>query len=258
MAKIREQIEVLIEAKSDRNGDGSHLISQSLLQYQVNDFELSLIKPILMGNTFIEEFYNINNNTHLIWDSVLQNFVNKTTGEQYLIEVLIDDFESGDFSGAAWNIVDGGENDWKVGTDAVDSGTYGAYISNDAGVNNQYSSIGGGLDVSHMYIDIALPNATSEIFLKFDWRCEAEIGFDYGNIFNATVGTVPTANSEVSGTFEIGQSQYNDQSTFIEEMISIPIGQAGTTRRFIFSWRNDTSVQNQPPMAIDNIKILYS
>ncbi len=258
MPSKREQIEAIIEAKLDRNGGGSHLVCQSLLQYQVNDEELAQIKTVLGSDTFTEEFYNVENDTYLIWDPNSQKFVNKVTGEDYLIEILIDDFETGDFTGGPWTVVNGGENDWFVGTDAVSSGAFGAYISNDGGTTNQYSSIGGGLDVSHIYVDVVLPNASNEIYIQFDWRCEAEAGFDYGNVFNATTGTTPVANVEVAGGLQIGQAEYNDQSTFTTEKILLPIGQAGTTRRFIFSWRNDTSVQNQPPMGIDNVKILYS
>jgi hypothetical protein len=260
MPTKREQIEDIVEAKFDRNGDGSHIVGNSLIQYFVNHYELGLILGILgaTADEFTEEFYNVADKTYLIWDANQQKFVNKVTGEDYFIEILVDDFESGDFTGGPWSVVDGGENDWKVGTAAVASGSNGAYISNDGGTSNNYTSIGGPLDVSHMYVDILLPNASNELKIQFDWRCEAEAGFDYGNVFNATTGTTPVANTEVAGGLLIGQAEYNDQSVFATEEIDIPLAQGGTTRRFIFSWRNDSTVQNQPPMAIDNLKILYS
>lgn len=259
MASNREDLDALIRAKRDPNGSGSNIKWNSLGQYLVNEEELTAIKDFLgtIGDTFTEEFYNIENETYLIWNANEQRFVNKVTGEDYYIEILIDDFESGDFTGAPWVLANGGENDWEVGTAAVAEGTYGAYISNDGGTSNVYSSIGGGLDVSHLYIDIPMPNATSELILSFDWRCEGEVGFDYSNVFDVTTGTTPLANTEL-GAGLVGQSQYNDQSTFTKEQISLPIGEAGTTRRIVFSWRNDTFIENQPPMAIDNVKILYS
>jgi len=258
MASIRETIFALMRAKRDPNGSGSNLKSQSLSQLPTNDEELMAIRDALIAadETFTDQFYNIENETYLVWDYNQQNFVNTITGEDYLIEMLIDDFESGDFTGAPWVLANGGENDWEVGTAAVAEGTYGAYISNDGGTSNVYSSIGGGLDVSHLYIDILMPNATGELILSFDWRSEAESGFDYANVFDVTTGTTPVANTEL-GAGLVGQSEYNDQSTFVNEQISLPIGEAGTTRRIVFSWRNDNFIENQPPMAIDNVKILY-
>ena len=260
MASIREDIEAQIRAKRDPNGSGSNIKTNSLLQYLVNDEELVAIKAALdvSNDTFTEEFYNIENETYLVWNANEQKFVNKVTGEDYLIEILIDDFESGSFATEGWSVVNGGENDWFVGAAAKESGNFGAYISTDGGTTNTYSSVGGALDVSHIYIDIDLPNATNEMILEFAWRCEAEAGFDYGNVYNADTITTPFPNVEVPAGLLIGQAEYNNQSVFIKEQIQLDIGQAGTTRRFIFSWRNDSSIQNQPPMGIDNVKILYS
>jgi len=62
----------------------------------------------------------------------------------------------------------------------------------------------------------------------------------------------------VSGIYTVGQAQYNNQSVFTTENIDLDTANAGTTRRIIFSWRNDTSVEDQPPMGIDNVKLLWA
>lgn len=172
-------------------------------------------------------------------------------------EVLIDDFESGSFATKGWVTVQGGENDWYVGTDNTLDGTNSAYISNNDGVSNAYSSNGGALDVSHVYLDILMPSATTNLILQFDWLCEAEVGFDYGQVHDVTTSTIPEANTELGSTGLIGLNQYNNQSIKTTEQITLPISEAGTTRRIVFSWRNDSSVENQPPFNIDNIKIKY-
>lgn len=189
-----------------------------------------------------------------IWNGTFWQYPDGTKISKTLFN---ENFESGTFTTNSWVTVAGGENDWYVGTAAQFDGTYGAYISNTAGSTNAYGSIGGALDVSHVYIDITLPAATIEMNLSFDWRCEAEVNYDVMRVFNAPTSITPVANTEVSLTYLIGLSQYNNQSTWTSESISIPLGQASTTRRFIFSWRNDSSVENQPPAAIDNIKITW-
>lgn len=259
MPNRRQQIENIIAPKQDPNGSGSKPIGNGLMQYFVNEFELAQIKDVLIasGKGFTEEFYNIKDGAYLIWDSENLYFRDKATGEKHYIEYFVEDFESGSLATNGWVKVDGGENDFEIGAAEKNGGTYGVYVSNDGGATNQYSSVGGGLDISHLYIDINLPASASEILLEFDWKCEAEVGFDFGEVFNATTGTTPTPNTAVSASLKVGKAEYNNQSIFTKDQIIIPNAQAGTTRRFIWSWRNDSIVENQPPLAIDNVKILY-
>jgi len=155
----------------------------------------------------------------------------------------------------------GGENDWFVDTATSSTGTYSLYISTNGGTTNSYSSVGGGLDVSHAYLDIELPPVAPAILrLQFDWRCEGEVGFDYANVFNGLTSFTPIGDTEVVDGVDadlIGKAEYNDQSSWTTEQIDIPLAQVGTTRRFIWSWRNDSFVEGQPPIAIDNVKIIY-
>lgn len=166
-----------------------------------------------------------------------------------------EDFESGSLATNGWVKVDGGENDFEIGSAETNGGSFGVYVSNNGGTSAVYSSVGGGVDVSHLYIDILMPAATTDLVLQFDWKCEAEVNFDWGSVYNKPTSFTPVANTAIVGD-QIGQSQYNNQSSYVTEQIALPVGQAGTTRRIIFSWRNDASVENQPPMCIDNVKIL--
>jgi hypothetical protein len=186
------------------------------------------------------------------------NWITLSTGSLVLNTDFNEDFESGSLATNGWVKVDGGENDFEIGSAEIANGSFGVYVSNNGGTSATYSSVGGGLDVSHIYIDILMPAATTDLILQFDWKCEAEVGFDWGSVYNAPTSVTPVANTAISGIYQIGQSEYNDQSTYTTEQISLPVGQAGTTRRIIFSWRNDTSVENQPPMCIDNVKILFA
>ena len=114
---------------------------------------------------------------------------------------FIEDFESGSFATNGWVTVNGGENDWFVGTNSANplDGVNSAYISTDGGTTASYSSIGGGLDVSHVYIDIAIPVGATNITFQFDWVCEAEVGFDWGSVYNKTTAFTPLADTEIVG-----------------------------------------------------------
>lgn len=258
MPSIREQIIAAVYPKESKLLEGNAAIIENMNCILVRDNELLEIHSILTGLDYSGLFYNVDAHIYIKWDVGIDGFV-KLNGDIYGAVIYLADFESGSLP-SGWAFVNGGENDWIVGTAAKSSGTYGLYISNDGGATNAYSSVGAGLDVSHVYFDVDLPGSVSSNFLVLDWRCEAEIGYDYAQVFSCPTTFTPTANVEVVDGVDgdlIGSVEYNDQSQFANETIELPSAIMGTTRRFIFSWRNDTSVQNQPPMAIDNVKIVY-
>jgi len=195
-------------------------------------------------------FYNSTLGELVYWDGTKWDSVNDTT---IFNEQLVGDFETGL---GGFVLVNGGENNWVRGTVNPASGTYSLYISNNGGASNVYGSTGTTLDVSHAYIDVLMPAATSSLALSFDWLCEAELNYDWLAIYDVPTTTTPVANTELT-TGQIGLSQYNNQLTFINSQIALPLGEAGTTRRIVFSWRNDSTVEYQPPANIDNVKILY-
>lgn len=252
---LRRDLELIIAAKESKFGELNCAVNENSDVWYIRDNELIDIALLLSGEPFAGLFYNIDSEKYMLWNFA-ENAFKEFVFENYAAIYQSEDFEGGALP-AGWTLVNGGENDWHVGTDTASSGTYSLYISNNGGTTNQYSSVGGGLDVSHAYFDVLLPNATGAMALIFDYRCEAEIGFDYGNVFNAPTSVTPVANTEVSGTYLVGSAEYNDQSSWVTESIDIPLAQANTTRRFIFSWRNDTTIENQPPFAIDNVKIAF-
>lgn len=257
MGLTKDILEVL-NGKLSKLGELNAAVAENSNIIYVRDNELLEVATILSGNPYAGLFYNVDSEKYILWNFEEDRF-KQFVFEDYSTVYYKEDFEGGVLP-AGWTVVDGGENDWEVGTAAASSGLFGLYISNDGGTTNQYSSVGAGLDVSHAYFDIDLPSGINAMFLVFDWRCEGEVGFDASQVFNCPTTFTPTANVEVVDGVDgdrIGKVQYNDQSTFVTELIEIPIGQAGTTRRFVFSWRNDSTIENQPPMAIDNVQIVY-
>ncbi len=181
------------------------------------------------------------------------------TGSGYYPPVAnkVNDFESGWGTTTA---VNGSEvNQWCVGS-ATFSRSQSAYISNDGGTTNAYTITSS--SVVHFYNDISLPPLTGGLYkieLSFDWKAEGEGSspyyYDYLRVFLIDTATTPSAGTELTSG-QIG-STYNLHGTEWQNAKIDLSSFAGTTKRLVFSWRNDGTVGYQPPAAVDNIKIDY-
>lgn len=147
-------------------------------------------------------------------------------------------------------------NAWVIGTATNNGGTNGAYISNDGGVTNAYSITT--LSTNHLYAPITVPAGESAIVLSFDWRAVGEFDAtmsDWDYLRVSVSSTVP-----VAGTFPAVTEQlpvrYSGQDNYTRAYVNLPASIAdGVTRYLTFTWRNDASVGNQTPAAIDNVLV---
>ncbi|MFB3844480.1 MAG: choice-of-anchor D domain-containing protein [Candidatus Cloacimonadaceae bacterium] len=181
------------------------------------------------------------------------------TGSGYYPPVAnkVNDFESGWGTTTA---VNGSEvNQWCVGS-ATFSRSQSAYISSDGGTTNAYTITS--TSVVHFYNDISLPPLTGGLYkieLSFDWKAEGEGSspyyYDYLRVFLIDTASTPLAGTELTSG-QIG-STYNLHGTEWQNAKIDLSSYAGTTKRLVFSWRNDYSYGTQPPAAVDNIKIDY-
>jgi len=158
---------------------------------------------------------------------------------------------------AQWTIVNGTQtNKWHWGTAvaAPGGGTHSMYISNDNGVTNAYTN--NSATWAHFYSDITFPAGTTAIALSFDYRGVGETSeYDYLIVRLVPTTTTPAAGSAVSGGNQIGTTLYNI-AQWTNYQLAIPTtSNVGEPRRLVFSWRNDGSLGNNPPAAVDNIKI---
>lgn len=163
------------------------------------------------------------------------------------------DFESG---ATNWTIVNGTEpNYWVSGIATANGGTKSVYITNN-GTTNDYDNTNN--SVAHLYRDITFTPSTVGYTLTFDWKADGEGSTsDYDNlkVFLVDVTTMPIAGTELSSDL-IGEDWYNLQTTWQNGSISLPATLSGTTKRLVFSWKNDGSDGTAPPAAIDNVSIV--
>ncbi|MDY0075713.1 MAG: choice-of-anchor J domain-containing protein [Bacteroidales bacterium] len=153
----------------------------------------------------------------------------------------------------SWTVVINGTqtNQWHVGTATAHGGSQAAYISDDAGTSNSYNSTKH--SVVHTYIDIAFTEGSEKFNLSFWWKGLGETAYDYMRVYvvetsyTPTAGTLPTS-GQIGGNFNV-------TSDWTLAELELPGDYSGTTKRLVFSWRNDGSAGLDPPAAIDDITI---
>lgn len=160
-----------------------------------------------------------------------------------------------------WETVQNGQtNKWTVGTAASNGGTQGAYISNDNGVTNAYTTSSAS-SVSHLFRDVQVAAGMSAINLAFDWKSDGENGYDYLRVWLVPITYTPTAGTAITtqGNAPAGRvllsTDLQDVTTYQNAMYTIPAAYAGQTFRIVFEWTNDGGSGTQPPAAIDNVVI---
>jgi len=171
---------------------------------------------------------------------------------------LFEDFESNSFATNGWTTINNVTNAWIIGTDQAESGTYGAYISND-GVNATYTAT---TSVSHLYVDVPIDAAALSATLAFNWLCEAEDGpgvsdYDFMKVYAIPTSTNPVVNVQLNEADRIGSVKYLEQSTWQAESLSLPPSFISNTVRIVFSFVSDFSIANNPGACLDNIQVSH-
>jgi|SRR5690554_2951592 len=164
-----------------------------------------------------------------------------------------------------WSASSNNPNNWHIGNAAGNSAP-GLYISNDGGVSNTYSYLGGQPSYLWAVREITFPNTTSDFILNFDWRC---LGYDvpfgavkaaYFRVWLVPASFTPTYSqiTSASGGVQFGGNFHGNESNWLTETFAIPSSFAGGTYKLIFEWYNSTTnnpTPNNPPAGIDNISI---
>ena len=191
-------------------------------------------------------------------NSAASSTANFTTGQ---IPVTVFPYTEGFESGLIdWGLVQNGQtNKWSSGTATSNGGAQAAYISNDNGATNTYST--GSTSVSHIYRDFSIPAGFPAINLSFDWKGDGENNWDYLSVWLVPTSYMPTAGTSLSttGTAPTGRvrlgGNFQDITAYQTANLTIPPAYAGQSFRLVFQWQNDGGTGTQPPAAIDNIVV---
>ena len=186
------------------------------------------------------------------------------TANTYIAPPFICNFED-TVQNRTWTLENGSvANKWYIGTAASNGGTQGLYISNTNGSTNNYD--GTSASVAYAYVDLML--TAGEYGYSYDWKCNGESSFDF-----LRAALVPVSESLTAGaSLPSGLSATSMPSTWIsmDGNTRLNLSTSWQTQSDVFTvpttgvyhmafvWRNDGSVTNQPPIAIDNVEFVRS
>ena len=158
---------------------------------------------------------------------------------------------------AHWSITNASPNGWYIGGATNNGGDSALYVSDNNGTANNYS---GSACVSYAYLTFEVTNP-GQYALQFDWKCAGESTYDFLRVAVAPASTaLPTSYSSWTATavptgfvaVDGGNKLNLNGTSWTTQTAAINVTSAGVYR-LVFAWRNDGSVYNQPPAAIDNV-----
>ena len=166
-----------------------------------------------------------------------------------------------------WVLENGSQNNkWYIGTAANHGGANGLYISDNNGTSNNYST-GATYVYAYRQINVA---ETGHYDISFDWLAKGESNYDLLRAFaipttlgsNIVAGNANGMTSDVNtnptGWIDIanpaGKLNLATEWQTSESTVELNAG----AYNLVFFWKNDGSVQNQTPAAVDNVSIARS
>lgn len=160
-------------------------------------------------------------------------------------------------SGNSLILVNGSQtNKWYRGTlSGYCNGIQGLAISNN---NSTYQYVHT-TSVVHAYFDVAIPAGATSPTLSFSRKVGGESGYDDLRIWSIVVNsTTPVAGTQLttSGSNRVLLGTIQGSAVCSSTSYTLPNALAGTTRRIVFTWRNDAS-GGTTPAAIDDILFTY-
>ena len=170
---------------------------------------------------------------------------------------------------AEWGFVNGSQtNQWVIGTGTNNGGQYALYVSNSPTATTPPNTYTNSSSYVWAYKDIEFPECDENFVLSFDWKCGGESSLDYMAVFigpEATVSagsaTAPSGSTQLQNPDATSTSyanyfntygNYNDQWHHTEIILDNET-YSGEYMRLYFMWKNDGSVQNYCPAAVDNV-----
>ncbi len=155
-----------------------------------------------------------------------------------------------------WEFIDANQtNRWAWGPATSQSGGHAFYVSQDGGASNTYNL--SARSKSHLLRYVNIPASDSSYTLRFAWKAKGEGSGpynDYMRVYLIPAGSSPTAGEQLL-TGQLGGS-FNQHNTWQEAALNIPVEYNGQIKGLVFSWVNDGILGEQPPAAIDNIRII--
>lgn len=134
-------------------------------------------------------------------------------------------------------------NSWYIGNANQLFDNSKLFISNMAGSNNIYDP--NSASISHACLNITLPE--SDMLLNFDCRTVGNAE----DFLQVSVMDEAPADSVLPENY---LARFYNVNAFTRQTVLIPAAYAGN-KKIVFTWRNDNTIGNQTPAAIDNVTL---
>lgn len=164
-----------------------------------------------------------------------------------------EDFEGNDNAFSIFNFYY--NNKWCVGTAAANGGSKGLYVTNDDGTNNAYTLTSSAL--VYAYAPVSL---SGNYEISFDWKCLGESNYDFMRVAlvpenyqlssnNNLISASGLPSGWIAADAVVGQSEnWSTKTVYLRNV-------APGNYKLVFVWKNDTNGGNNPPAAIDNVRL---
>ena len=181
--------------------------------------------------------------------------------------LLAEDFEAstGTTPGSFTVLTPFATNRWAGGTaagnGASEPGTRAAFLGCPTCSGGPYYYSPTTLTVGHLYRDVTFPaSGFNAAELTFDWRGMGEnllAPVDYLRVYLVPAGYTLASNVLPTGAGVEELATLNQEASWTSIRLSLANAGAlaGTSRRLVFTWRNDANSGTQPPAAIDNVRL---
>lgn len=164
-------------------------------------------------------------------------------------------FESGTtFAANGWTAVGNNQNQYYVGTAPGQyAGSRCAFISNNSGSWTSANQAA----YRHIYRNVTFPADAADIQLSFFYKLYTlDSTYDGFKVYICNTSYTPSTSGYPTGT-QLGLTWYDDFTSWTEQIIDLDAATyAGTTKRLVFTWRNDGTTPRGLG-ALDNISLSY-
>ena len=215
-----------------------------------NPYTLTGLTPLTTYEIRVQADYQ--DNTYSLFSNSISF---STTAEAEAVgDGWSDDFE-GETCG--WELINGDLADaWVWGTATNNGGTHAIYISDDGGTTWNYSH-----NSVKVFAAKLLTFTEGKFTFSYDWNCYGESNYDFLRVALVPASQTLTAGSDYStisttsltGWIALDGGKLNQVQTWQNKEVTINVS-AGNYY-LVFAWRSDSSTQNQPPAAVDNVSI---
>ncbi|MBN2806623.1 MAG: fibronectin type III domain-containing protein [Prolixibacteraceae bacterium] len=160
-------------------------------------------------------------------------------------------------SAQQWSFENGSfDNAWAIGSATSYEGSKAAYISNNNGTSNQYTTTQTEANRVHFFRDIEFPEQYGLCTLKY-WVKGIGASGDYLRVFLTDPDVIPDAGTSLPQYLYIGEGQVQNNAAWTLKTIALNGIEPGMKKRLVFSWTCDKSGGTQPPTAIDHVEITF-